>query len=658
MAAAIAATNPAPAAGIIVYTPDFFAAAQPGNAYEMIGRLPGFSFDGGDVVRGFGGAAGNVLVDGERPTSKSDTLDTILKRIPASRIERIELIRGGAPGIDMQGKTILANVVRKSGPAVTGMAWLGGGFGDGRKKPSFRFEAARKSGDRSIEGSLYFNNNFDDAAGDGPRLRTNAKGQVLVASNDDTQGASGNSTATVAYERPLAGGRLQLNGRFQTNHIDYRDDDRLVVPPGRQLTINRTDGVQGEAGIHYTRALGQRTVWEARIIQQVRQTSFGSSYADDTSTSSFSNDRTVGETIARAEATFAMSPGLSFQAGAEGAWNWLNSDSAYNANGAPVVLPAAKVRVEEKRGEAFATAIWKPAPKLNLEAGVRMEGSIISSSGDVTLRKSLYFLKPRLVATWSPRPSTQLRFRVEREVGQLNFDDFVASSTLALGTVSAGNPDLNPQTAWAVEAAFEQRFWSGGAFVATFKHAALSDVVDRAPVFGPSGPFDAPANIGDGRRDDLTVNLTLPLERLWIKRGLLKGKAIWRWSAVTDPANRLQREISNLRPSEWTLQFSQDLPEWKAIWGLDIYSGWRQRQFRFNEVQTTKLKHYVLLYGEVRPQPDLNFRIEFANASARGQERIREVYSSVGRFGDPDYTDVVNWGFGRMVYVRVRKTFG
>ena len=51
--------------------------------------------------------------DGARPASKDDGLDQILKRIPASSVLRIDVIRGGAPGIDMQGKTVLANVVRR-----------------------------------------------------------------------------------------------------------------------------------------------------------------------------------------------------------------------------------------------------------------------------------------------------------------------------------------------------------------------------------------------------------------------------------------------------------------------------------------------------------------------------------------------------------------
>ena len=73
----------------------------------MIFRLPGFNLDTGDSgTRGFAGAAGNVLIDGDRPSSKSDSLDAVLRRISAGSVERIELIRGGAPGIDMQGRAV------------------------------------------------------------------------------------------------------------------------------------------------------------------------------------------------------------------------------------------------------------------------------------------------------------------------------------------------------------------------------------------------------------------------------------------------------------------------------------------------------------------------------------------------------------------------
>src|ERR1044072_8554245 len=68
----------------LVFPAAFFAEAQPVSAYDMVLRLPGFTFDAGDSdVRGLAGAGGNVLVDGRRPAAKGDTLDAILKRIPA-----------------------------------------------------------------------------------------------------------------------------------------------------------------------------------------------------------------------------------------------------------------------------------------------------------------------------------------------------------------------------------------------------------------------------------------------------------------------------------------------------------------------------------------------------------------------------------------------
>ena len=67
--------------GVISYTPADFAAARPNTALDMINRLPGFAFNGGEQVRGFAGAAGNVLIDGQRPTIKTDSLGDTLGRI-------------------------------------------------------------------------------------------------------------------------------------------------------------------------------------------------------------------------------------------------------------------------------------------------------------------------------------------------------------------------------------------------------------------------------------------------------------------------------------------------------------------------------------------------------------------------------------------------
>src|SRR5437763_1821230 len=99
---AVAADAPSPAeasAGVISYPAAFFAPMAPNTAYDMVQRIPGFSFDDGSSVRGFAGAAGNVLIDGQRPASKTDDLVSVLTRLPFAQVERIDLIRGAQTGI-------------------------------------------------------------------------------------------------------------------------------------------------------------------------------------------------------------------------------------------------------------------------------------------------------------------------------------------------------------------------------------------------------------------------------------------------------------------------------------------------------------------------------------------------------------------------------
>src|SRR3954464_6069671 len=66
--------------GIQAYRSEFFTPVRPGTAFDMINWLPGFVFDETRDVRGLAGAAGNVLIDGQPPTSKNDSLSTVLKR--------------------------------------------------------------------------------------------------------------------------------------------------------------------------------------------------------------------------------------------------------------------------------------------------------------------------------------------------------------------------------------------------------------------------------------------------------------------------------------------------------------------------------------------------------------------------------------------------
>ena len=202
------------AQGILVFEPSFFAASSPNTALDMIERLPGFSLDTGDSgTRGFAGAAGNVLIDGARPSSKTDGLDAILRRISSAGVERVELIRGGAPGIDMQGRAVIANVILKRTVQVETVLEASSYVSpDGYLGPVLEGSWSRREGDNQIEASFSATSDRTDDTGDGYRRRYDANGQLIQDARLDLWDRFRNVQGTVAWQGLVGGGRLRLNG--------------------------------------------------------------------------------------------------------------------------------------------------------------------------------------------------------------------------------------------------------------------------------------------------------------------------------------------------------------------------------------------------------------------------------------------------------------
>jgi outer membrane receptor protein involved in Fe transport len=671
--------QPAPAAapgerGVIAYPPSFFAEASPTSAYDMIIRLPGFTFDKGAVVRGLADAGGNVLVDGQPPVAKNDTLDELLKRIPAGSVARIELIRGGAPGIDMQGKTVVANVVRKTTGGFRAAISPSINFiYDGRVLNSLRAEAQwRWAGGRSAELSQVYGKGPSEEYGDGHRVRYNANGTVRLRSDIDVDAGGQRIWTTGAYETPLAGGRARFTGAYLLNPSYVELYDRYVGG-GREYEYDRIDRRQIELGGRYSRAMGEGVGLEAVAFQQFNRNQTTVHFEAPTLIRDFALDREGSESVGRLTLKFRRSPRLTIEGSIEGALNKLDSETDLTVNARASIVPAANVQLEERRGEVTLRGTWRATDALTLEAGIRQERSTVTSKGDVALKKSLQFTKPRLAATWIPDPASQLRLRLEREVGQLNFDDFVASPGVAsTGTLSAGNPDLTPQQAWVAEAAYERRFWQGGAVVLTGRHYRLSDVVDRIPVFGPGGVVlaDVPGNIGKGTKNELQASITLPLDRLGVHAAQLRGQVTRRITRVEDPLTHRRREISIPRlspdtrelsllgPVGWDVHFTQDLPELKAVWGVDVIGGARETAYRLSEIESRKITTQILVFAEYKPRPDFTVRLEGQTINQRNVRRIREVYAGPRSLGVLDYTDVRDLEWGGSLLIRLRKTFG
>src|SRR5438067_13205109 len=114
--------------GTSVYDAAYFAPFAARTAYDIVQHVPGFQLDLGSTqtatgsvdVRGFAGTAGNVVINGARPSTKAETLDITLQRIPAQRVIRVEVGPGDLYGSDYAGKSQVLNVVRSQQSGIDG----------------------------------------------------------------------------------------------------------------------------------------------------------------------------------------------------------------------------------------------------------------------------------------------------------------------------------------------------------------------------------------------------------------------------------------------------------------------------------------------------------------------------------------------------------
>ena len=607
---------PTPAAdsagqGILLFTPDFFADQRPNTALDMVSRVPGFSVVDGDGSRGFEGSVGNVLVNGARPASKNDTGSAVLSRTLAGQVERIELIRGGAPGIDMQGFAVVVNVITRTESSRQSILTLEAALFDGGQDlygGSYQFTA--KDGDTTWGVTLSDGRSMSDANGVGPVIRRDANGVIIRQEDYYNDQYGGGSGIRGNYATPFLGGKIDLTARYGVN--DYHSIDLQTAPTVRRENLYDNDGSSGEFGAVYTRPLSARLNLETRFIHQFESfegvsTSRTRIGGIDSPEQRFVGEGDASETILRGTLRFERSTALTFESGGEMAYNMLDTRQAFTVGGVAVPLPSASVMVEELRGEVFGKSTWRVRPDLTLEAGLRLEGSTITQSGDAEQEKSFFFAKPRFQATWTPRPNNQLRFRFERELGQLDFGDFAASSDLTDENVLGGNADLEPEQRWITELTYERRFWEDGIISIGVRHDEIVDAIDVIPL---DMGLSAVGNIGDGTLDQLVVNILVPMDRAGFTGGRLGFRNTWNHTEVTDPTTGEIRPISQIRPSQPAFTIAQDITSWKLQWGGAYLASLQQVGYGPDQTSGFRGADYFEVWAEYKPTPTLSLRAQ------------------------------------------------
>ena len=258
--------------GVVSLAPSFFIKVRPTTALDMMQWLPGFSFQDTRDVRGLEGSGGNVLIDGKPPTSKTDTLQSVLRRIPAEQIERVDIISGGAPGIDMHGWPVIANVILKKDANDRKTLTVANTVDiDGHVAPGGSFNSSTKNDTRTIEVSIDAGRGLNQSPviGEGTWRRTDGSGAVIFDANPRSYFPSPYVIGSGAYDRAFLGGRLRFNGSGRWYGSDYYGEDRLRYgPEGQGFTHTQTYD-QGELGAAFEHPIGMQMTSETQLLERL-----------------------------------------------------------------------------------------------------------------------------------------------------------------------------------------------------------------------------------------------------------------------------------------------------------------------------------------------------------------------------------------------------
>jgi hypothetical protein len=624
-----------------VYPAEFFNHFSPVTALDMINRVPGFSFNNGGDARGFGINAGNVLIDGDRPSTKSDDLRTILSRIPASQVERFELNEQAGSAADAQGQSQILNVIRKSQATMSGTYEVNVEAGEsGDIRPFGKISLLLRRSDTSYELSADYFSQFNRIFG--PEFVTNGDRQLMMLRDFETREKNNNASLAGGIKTHIGDIKINANGKYIHENTISRRDGKVLNASGNVLgseqlvsrSPDKKTGFElgGDIEVPLTKNSNTKFVMLYNtfdILSKSRIDVVGpgvTAFVRDTL-----NDNTESEAILRIQNTWNLNPQRHLQFGIEAALNRL--DANFSSTSGSQALPSSIVDVRERRIEPYISDVWAINSDWKLETGVIAERSRLEVRGDSNAARNFLFWKPRMIATWTINPSTSLELRAERRAAQLDFNDFATSVDLALGgQVDAGNAELLPQRSSTISSKLRHAFWERGSVQLLGSYVFVTDTQDLVPITLRDNAgnlvsrFDGPGNIGNSRQWNIEFDLTLPLDRLNVS--MFNGAEIkyvghYHDSRVTDPTTGQSRRLSNRPLHHHNIEYRQDFDDTGFAWGAYIYWAADASQYFYNQINRRKNNAEVSLFAEYKKLSvgKLTFQIDNANDVALQRER-------------------------------------
>lgn len=621
-----------------VYVPEDFARFAPRSAADLIEQIPGFDIDrGGGDSRGFGQAQENLLINGNRISSKSTSTAEQLARIPVANVIRIEVVDGAT--LDIPGLSgRVANIIIEQG-ALTGQFEWRPQFATGPSSPSWLGGEISISGSSGpVEYTIALENGTFYTGSEGPATFVDAAGVVdertNVAIGDlDQPSINGQFRFDIAPEvvanLNLTGGMTVFRSREEERRIE---GNPLPVFFERFRATNDEWSYEIGGDIEYPLGPGRLKLialeafedgdFETRSLLEIAELP-GSGLR-------YRRDRQTGERIGRAEYSWGMLR-ADWQLSGEAAFNRLDqvgrlfayepSEDAY----LEVPFPAGVGGVREDRYEALLSVGFPMTDRLSVQLVGGGEYSQISQTGSNARSRTFQRPKGTISLAWAAAEGLDVNLEIARRVGQLEFGDFLASVNLSEDQENAGNSELRPQQNWDITLEVARNFGAWGSATLTLFDERIEDLVLIVPV---AGGGEARGNIADARRYGASLTGRVELEPLGWRGAQLDLKMDIEESDLVDPVTGIGRRLDGNNPFQIELAFRHDVPRTDVAWGLEFRDTERAPFYRVTE---TFFDHAPSTFGAVFAEHKdvlgATVRLRVGNVFSANTTLLRDVYS-------------------------------
>ncbi|WP_247739390.1 TonB-dependent receptor plug domain-containing protein [Qipengyuania flava] len=576
--------QPAPAAAngdAQVFEPTYFAQFAPRNALDMVDRIPGFSISGGNDQgqRGLGQATQNVIVNGERLSSKSESVRDQLRRIPATDVVRIEILDGNAtsiPGLTGQ----VANVVYTSNGASGQFEWTTGFRPHNTEAQLFGGEISVIGSSGALDYTVSLSNENNRFGADGPVSITDRDGALIESQYSKLSGKFDNPKISTAFSYDFGGDvTANLNLSYGSDFFSRKEPETAIDSDGVTRTreaLVEEDGPEYELGGDIQFPFGPGSL-KLILLERFERDNYSSTVIDRLSDDSpprgfrFEQTNGAGESIGRLEYDWKLW-GADWQLSGEAAFNRLDRRSrlfelAPGGEFVQLAFPQGNGGVTEDRYDASLSISRSLSSTLSVQVIGAMEFSTIEQTGFAANSRSFKRPKGSFAATWKPRDDFDISVTLAKRVSQLSFGDFLASVSLNNDNQNGGNNELVPYQSYNVEIEANKTFGAWGSLKLEARKAWFEDFIDWFPL---PGGGEARGNIGDADRLHLQANATINLDPLGFRGARVDLEVVKRDMNVIDPFTGLNRPFSYDQEGSFEIDFRHDVPGTDWAWGANL----------------------------------------------------------------------------------------